>query len=46
MGQNGVVIFVEMKGCMDAEQFVSILENKLLSSMENSGLSKKSSIFQ
>ena len=46
MGQNGVGIFVEMEGCMDAEQYVSIIENKLLPSMENSGLSKKSIIFQ
>ena len=46
MGQNGVGIFVEMEGCMDAEQYVSILEDKLLPSMKNSGLSKKSIIFQ
>ena len=37
---------VEMEGWMDAEQYVSILEDKQLSSMENSGLSKKSIIFQ
>ena len=42
MGWNGVGILVEM----DAEQYVSILEDKLLPSMENSGLSKKSIIFQ
>ena len=46
MGQNGVGIFVEMEGCMDAEQYLSILEDKLLPSMENSGLSKKRIIFQ
>ena len=46
MGQNGVRIFVEMEGWMDAEQCVSILEDKLLPSMENSGVSKKSIIFQ
>ena len=46
MGQNGVGIFVEMEGGMDAEQYVSILEDKLLLSMENSELSKKSIIFQ
>ena len=46
MGQNGVGIFVEMEGCIDAEQYVSILEDKLLPSMENSVLSKKSIIFQ
>ena len=46
MGQNGVGIFVEMEGWMDAEQCVSILEDKLLPSMEKFGLSKKSIIFQ
>ena len=46
MGQNGVGIFVEIEGWMDAEQYVSILEDKLLPSMENSGLYKKSIIFQ
>ena len=47
MGQNGVGIFVEMEGWMDAgSTYVSILEDKLLPSMENSGLSKKSIIFQ
>ena len=45
MGQNGVGIFVEMEGWMDAEQYLSILEDKLLPSMENSELSKKSIIF-
>ena len=45
MGWNGVGILVEMEGWMDAEQYVSILEDKLLPSMENSGLSKKSIIF-
>ena len=34
MGPNGVGIFVEMEGCMDAEQYVSILEDKLLPSMD------------
>ena len=46
MGQNGVGMSVEMEGWMDAEQYVSILEDKLLPSMENSALSKKSIIFQ
>ena len=46
MGQNGVGMSVEMEGWMDAEQYLSILEDKLLPSMENSGLSKKSIIFQ
>ena len=46
MGWNGVGILVEMEGWMDAEQYMSILEDKLLSSMENSTLSKESIIFQ
>ena len=45
-GLDGVGILVEMEGWMDAEQYVSILEDKQLSSMENSALSKKSNIFQ
>ena len=46
MGWNGVGILVEMEGWMDAEQYVSISEDKLLPSMENSALSKESIIFQ
>ena len=46
MGWNGVGILVEMDGWMDAEQYVSILEDKLLPSMENFALSKESIIFQ
>ena len=46
MGLNGVGILVEMEGWMDAEQYVSILEDKLLPRMENSALSKESIIFQ
>ena len=46
MGWNEVGILVEMEGWMYAEQYVSILEGKLLPSMENSALSKKSIIFQ
>ena len=46
VGWNGVGILVEMEGWMDAEQYVSILEDKPLPSMENSGVSKKSIIFQ
>ena len=45
-GLDGVGILVDMEGWMDAEQYVSILEDKLLSSMENSALSKESIIFQ
>ena len=39
-------ILVEMEGWMDAEQYVSILEDKLLPSMKNSALSKESIILQ
>ena len=46
MGWNGVGILVEMEGWMDAEQYVSILEDKPLPSMKNSALSKESIIFQ
>ena len=46
MGWNGVGILVEMEGWMDAEQYVSILEDKLLPNMENSALFKESIIFQ
>ena len=46
MGWNGVGILVGMKGWMDAKQYVSILEDKLLPSMENAALSKESIIFQ
>ena len=46
MGQNGVGIFAEREGCMDAEQYVSIVEDKLLPIMKNSELSKMSIIFQ
>ena len=46
MGQNGVGIFVEMEGWMDAEQDVSILKDELLLSMKNFRLSGESIIFQ
>ena len=46
MDWNGVGILVEMEGWMDAEQYVSILQDKLLPSMENCALSKESIIFQ
>ena len=46
MGWKGVGILVEMEGWMDAEQYVSIIEDKLLLSMENFALSKESIIFQ
>jgi hypothetical protein len=46
MGWNGVGILAEVEGWMDAEQYVSILENNLLPSMENSGIPEESIIFQ
>ena len=46
MDWNGVEILVEMEGWMDAEHYVSILEDKLRPSMESSARSKKSIIFQ
>jgi DDE superfamily endonuclease len=46
MGWNGVGILVEVEGRMDAEQYVSILEDNLLPSMENSGIPEESIIFQ
>ena len=46
MGWNGVGILAKVERRMDIEQYVSILEDNLLSSMENSGISKESIIFQ
>ena len=46
MGWNGVGILAEVEGRMDAEQYVSILEDNLLPSMENSGIPEESIIFQ
>ena len=46
MGWNGVGILAGVERSMDAEQYVSILENNSLSSMENSGIPKKSIMFQ
>jgi hypothetical protein len=46
MGWNGVRILAEVKGRMNAEQYVSILEDNLLPTMENSGIPKESIIFQ
>ena len=39
MDWNGLGTLVEMEGWMDAEQYVSILQDKLLPSMENRALS-------
>ena len=46
MGWNGVGILAEVEGRMNAEQYVSILEDNLLPSMENSGIPEESIIFQ
>ena len=46
MGWNGVGILAEVERRMDAEQYVFILENNLLSNMENSGIPKESIMFQ
>jgi transposase len=46
MGWNGVGILAEVEGRMNAEQYVFILEDNLLPSMENSGISEESIIFQ
>ena len=46
MGWNGVGILEEVEGRMDAEQYVFILEDNLLFSMENSRISEESIIFQ
>jgi len=46
MGGNGVGILAGVEEWMDAEQYVSILEDNLLSSIENSKLSEEGIIFQ
>ena len=46
MGWNGVGILAGVEEWMDAEQYVSILEDNLLSSIENSKISKQSIVFQ
>ena len=46
MGWNGVGILAEVEGRMDAEQYVSILEDNLLPTIENSGIPAESIIFQ
>ena len=46
IGWNGVWILSEVKGRMDAEQYVAILEQGLLQSMEESGISEDDTIFQ
>ena len=46
MGWNGVGILAEVEGRMNAEQYVSILEDNPLPTMENSGIPEESIIFQ
>ncbi len=46
MGWNGVGQLAEVEGRMDANQYVDILQNHLLPSMEESGFSAKDLIFQ
>jgi hypothetical protein len=43
---NGVGILAEVKGRMNVEMYVFILENNMLSSMGNSGIPKENIIFQ
>jgi len=46
MGWNGVGHLAEIEGRMDANQYVNILEENLLSSMEESGITDNEVIFQ
>lgn len=46
MGWNGVGIMVEVEGRMKADQYVRILEEGLLESIQNSGISPEDVIFQ
>jgi transposase len=46
MGWNGVGILAEVEGRMNAGQYVSILEDNLLPTMENSGIPEENIIFQ
>ena len=43
---NGMWILSEVEGRMDAEQYVAILEQGLLQSMKESGISENDIIFQ
>ena len=43
---NGVSQLAEVEGKMDADQFVSILEEHLLPSLEESGIPEEQVIFQ
>jgi transposase len=46
IGWNGVGVLSEVEGQMDAEQYVAILEQRLLQIMENSGIPEGDIIFQ
>lgn len=46
MGWNGVGIMVEVEGRMNADQYVHILEEGLLESIQNSGIPEEDVIFQ
>ena len=46
MSWNGVGILAEVEGRMNAKHYVSILEDNLLPSIENSGIPEESIIFQ
>ena len=46
IGWNGVGVLSEVEGKMDAEQYVAILEEGLLQSMEESGIPEGEVIFQ
>ena len=46
MGWNGVGILCEVEGRMNAEQYVSILEECLLKSIGESGINQEGIIFQ
>ena len=46
MGWNGVEQLVEVEGRMDADQYVDILDNHLLPSLEESGILEEDCIFQ
>ena len=46
MGWNGAGELAEIEGRMDADQYVSILEDHMLSSLEESGISEEEVIFQ
>src|SRR5262249_61136747 len=46
MGWNGVGQLAEVEGRMNADQYVAILEEHMLPSLEESGISEEEVIFQ